>query len=262
MAEPILCIDNVSKTFFSTGQEVRALKNVSLTVADGEFVALLGPSGCGKSTMFNLMAGLLIPSGGSIRIKGQPVVGPPAEVGMMFQRPVLLDWRTARQNVLLPSTLATVAASPAGTSGGADELLDQVGLGGFEHRYPAELSGGMQQRVAICRMLIADPEVLLLDEPFGALDELTRERMNVELATIVSDRRKAAVLVTHNIAEAVFLADRVVVMTPRPGHVAGVVDNRLERPRQLDMLTSAEFQSLVRDVRKVLADTERSGNGG
>ena len=242
MAEPILRIDAVSKTFYSTGQDVRALENVSLTVADREFVALLGPSGCGKSTLLNLMAGLLIPSSGTIHINGRPVVGPPAEVGMMFQRPVLLDWRTARQNVLLPIHARDGRRVARRHGNRADELLDQVGLGGFEHRYPAELSGGMQQRVAICRMLIADPEVLLLDEPFGALDELTRERMNVELAEIVSDRRKAAVLVTHNIAEAVFLADRVIVMTARPGRVAGVVDNRLERPRELGILTSAEFQ--------------------
>jgi NitT/TauT family transport system ATP-binding protein len=261
VAEPILRIDDVSKTFHGSGQDVRALENVSLTVADREFVALLGPSGCGKSTMLNLMAGLLTPSGGTIHINGRPVVGPPPEVGMMFQRPVLLDWRTARQNVLLPIHARDGRRVARRHGVRADELLDQVGLGGFERRYPAELSGGMQQRVAICRMLIADPEVLLLDEPFGALDELTRERMNVELAAIVSDRRKAAVLVTHNIAEAVFLADRVIVMTARPGRVAGVVDNRLERPREPGILTSAAFQALVRDVRDVLADTERSGNG-
>jgi NitT/TauT family transport system ATP-binding protein len=258
----VLRVEAVSKTFHGAGQDVHALDTVSLDVANGEFVALLGPSGCGKSTLLNLMAGLLTPSAGGVHVNGQAVVGPPPEIGMMFQRSVLLDWRTARENVLLPIQARDGRRGARQCAARADALLAQVGLAGFERRYPAELSGGMQQRVAICRMLIADPEVLLLDEPFGALDELTRERMNVELATIVSSQRKAAVLVTHNVAEAVFLADRVVVMTARPGRIAGVVDIPLARPRNLDLLTSERFLCLVRAVRGVLEDgDEADGNG-
>jgi NitT/TauT family transport system ATP-binding protein len=256
VAEPVLRVDDVTKTFHGGDGEVHALDRVSLTVADREFVALLGPSGCGKSTLLNIVAGLLAPTTGDVHLRGEPVVGPPSGIGMMFQRPVLLDWRTARQNVLLPIHARDGRRAARGHTGVADQLLAQVGLAGFEGRYPTELSGGMQQRVAICRMLIADPEVLLLDEPFAALDELTRERMNVELAEIVTDRHKAAVLVTHNIAEAVFLADRVVVMSARPGRIAGIVSNPLARPRDPGIVTGGEFQEIVRDVREVLADSE------
>lgn len=251
---PVLALDQVSKTFDGGTDDVVAVDDVSLEVADGEFVSLLGPSGCGKSTLLNLAGGLTPPTEGRIELKGRRVAGPPPEVGMMFQRPVLLDWRSARDNVVLPIEARDGRRLARAARPRAQQLLQQVGLGGFEDRYPAELSGGMQQRVAICRMLIADPEVLLLDEPFGALDELTRERMNVELASIVDATRKAAVLVTHNIAEAIFLADRVVVMTSRPGRVAGIVDVPLDRPRGIDLLTTDAFQELVRGVRKLLQE--------
>jgi NitT/TauT family transport system ATP-binding protein len=254
MQHPVLSLHSVSKIFHTEDGEVEALRDVTLEVADGEFVSLLGPSGCGKSTLLNLMGGLLSSTSGDVWINGHEVIGPPPEIGMMFQRPVLLDWRTARENVLLPIEAQSGRRAARRSAGQADELLSMVGLSGFEARYPSELSGGMQQRVAICRMLIADPEVLLLDEPFGALDELTRERMNVELASIVSSQRKAAVLVTHNVSEAVLLADRVVVMTPRPGCIAGIVDVPVERPRSLDLLTSERFQRLVREVRDVLEE--------
>jgi NitT/TauT family transport system ATP-binding protein len=171
---------------------------------------------------------------------------------MMFQAPVLLDWRTARANVLLPLELAGGRAAVRSASARAEELLELVGLAEFADRYPWELSGGMQQRVAICRMLVADPEVLLLDEPFGALDELTREHMNVELDRIFSSAPKAALFVTHNIVESVFLSDRVVVMTPRPGRVAGLVDVPFARPRDPELVTEPEFQDLVREVRRHL----------
>jgi NitT/TauT family transport system ATP-binding protein len=178
---------------------------------------------------------------------------------MMFQSPVLLDWRTARANVLLPLEIAGGRGAVRAARERADELLELVGLGGFEDRYPWELSGGMQQRVAICRMLIADPEVLLLDEPFGALDELTREHMNVELERIFSSSPKAALFVTHNIGEAVFLADRAVVMTPRPGRIAGIVDVPFGRPRDIEMTTGQDFQELVREVRGLLGSSVPAG---
>jgi NitT/TauT family transport system ATP-binding protein len=194
-----------------------------------------------------------------VLVNGRRVTRTPPEVGMMFQSPVLLDWRTARANVLLPVEIAGGRGAVRAARERADELLELVGLGGFEERYPWELSGGMQQRVAICRMLIADPEVLLLDEPFGALDELTREHMNVELERIFSSSPKAALFVTHNIGEAVFLADRAVVMTPRPGRIAGIVDVPFGRPRDIEMTTGQDFQELVREVRGLLGSSVPAG---
>jgi NitT/TauT family transport system ATP-binding protein len=223
-----------------------------VAVEAAEFVSLVGPSGCGKSTLLNIVAGLLRPTAGEAYVNGRRVTGTPPEVGMMFQAPVLLDWRTARANVLLPVELAGGRAAVRAASPRAEELLDLVGLAEFADRYPWELSGGMQQRVAICRMLVADPEVLLLDEPFGALDELTREHMNVEFDRIFSSAPKAALFVTHNIVESVFLSDRVVVMTPRPGRIAGVVDVPFARPRDPELVTEPEFQDLVREVRRLL----------
>lgn len=249
---PVLEFRSVSKTFGTGADEVIALDDVNLTIERGEFISLIGPSGCGKSTLLNLAAGLLSPTTGEVDLNDRPVVGPPPEVGVMFQKPVLLDWRTARSNVLLPIETANGRRAAKAASQRADDLLKLVGLAGFENRYPSELSGGMQQRVAICRMLIANPEVLLLDEPFGALDELTRERMNVELASIVGQTGDAAVLVTHNMSEAIFLADRVVVMTSRPGRIAGIVHVPFERPRSLELLSSQGFLEAVREVRVLL----------
>ncbi|HKH03522.1 MAG TPA: ABC transporter ATP-binding protein [Acidimicrobiales bacterium] len=243
----------VGKTFAAEGGgEVVALDGLSLDVRPGEFVALVGPSGCGKSTFLNLLAGLLRPTSGTVEVHGRRVTGPPPEMGMMFQKPVLLEWRSVRENVLLPLELASGRKAARAARGRADELLGLVGLGGFEGRYPRELSGGMQQRVAICRMLISDPDLLLLDEPFGALDELTREHLNVELAAVVADTTKAALLVTHNIQEAVFLSDRVVVMSARPGRIVGVVDVTLPKPRSVEVVTEAAFQEDVRSVRDLL----------
>jgi NitT/TauT family transport system ATP-binding protein len=252
MSAPVVTVEGVSKTFDASGDRVVALSDIDLHVGEGEFVSLLGPSGCGKSTLLNLIGGLLGPTEGTLTVSGHEVTGPPPEIGMMFQRPTLLDWRTARQNVLLPVEATSGRKAAKAARHRADELLAMVGLEGFEGRYPYELSGGMQQRVAICRMLIAEPEVLLLDEPFGALDELTRERMNVELARIVAEQRRAALLVTHNVAEATFLADRVVVMSARPGRIAGIVDVDLERPRQLKLLRDDRFLRLEQEVRAIL----------
>ncbi len=234
---------------------MHALDRIDLAIEQGEFVSLVGPSGCGKSTLLGIVAGLLRPTYGEILVNGTPVAGETlAEVGMMFQSPVLLAWRTARSNVQLPLEVAGGRRAVAAAAGRVDELLGRVGLSGFEDSYPWQLSGGMQQRVAICRMLIADPQVLLLDEPFGALDELTREHMNVELERIVAGSGRSALFVTHNISEAVFLSDRVVVMTRRPGRIAGVVDVDLPRPRDLESITTPAFQALVREVRDLLAE--------
>lgn len=248
----VVTVDGVSKRFSSGSGAVQALKDIDLSVAAGEFVCLIGPSGCGKSTLLNLIGGLLRPTRGRVAVAGDSVTGPPSQVGMMFQKPVLLEWRTVRENVLLTVELHESRSMAKRSRAKADELLATVGLEGFEERYPNELSGGMQQRAAICRMLIAEPDVLLLDEPFGALDELTREHLNLELANVVSGTDKATVMVTHNIIEAIFLSDRVVVMSARPGRVVDIVDVSLPRPRQLDIVTTPEFQALVARVRGLL----------
>lgn len=259
MSPPVVEVRGVAKRFATKGGAVEALASVDLAVRGSEFVSLVGPSGCGKSTLLSIVAGLLRPSEGEALIEGRRVTGPPREVGVMFQNPVLLDWRTARSNVLLPIEIRGGRRAVHEAEERADDLLKLVGLEGFERRYPSELSGGMQQRVAICRMLIADPDVLLLDEPFGALDELTREHMNVELAQICGRTSAAAIFVTHNIQEAVFLSDRVYVMTARPGRVAGVIRVDLPRPRSLDLVTTPPFQDLVRQVRTLLGKEGASG---
>lgn len=253
-------IRGIARSFTAKGQVVDALGPIDLSVRHGEFVSLVGPSGCGKSTLLNIVAGLLRQTIGQVLVCGKHVAGTtPPEIGMMFQNPVLLDWRTARMNVLLPAEIEDGRMGVKAAQGRADELLELVGLSGFEDRYPWELSGGMQQRVAVCRMLIADPQVLLLDEPFGSLDELTREHMNLEFSRIFetdaarSDgRHRTAILVTHNIQEAVFLADRVYVVTSRPGCLADVVEVSLPKPRDLDVMTTPEFQAIVGRVRSTL----------
>ncbi|PJJ57193.1 NitT/TauT family transport system ATP-binding protein [Mumia flava] len=245
-------VADLVRTFTRDGETVHALGPVSLDIEPGEFVALLGPSGCGKSTLLNIIGGLLPPTSGTVRVGGNDVAGVPDGVGMMFQKAVLLAWRTIRENVLLPVEVAGGRRAAKAASTRADELLDLVGLSGFADKMPNELSGGMQQRAAICRMLIQDPEVLLLDEPFGALDEFTREYMNVELARICALTGRTAVFVTHSISEAVFLADRVVVMSARPGRIAGVVDVDLPGPRDPEVMTGSAFQSYVREARDLL----------
>lgn len=245
-------VRDVVRTFTRDGETVHALGPVSLDIAPGEFVALLGPSGCGKSTLLNIIGGLLPQTSGIVRVGGDDVAGVPDEVGMMFQKAVLLAWRTVRENVLLPIEISRGRRAAKAATAKADELLDLVGLAAFADKMPNELSGGMQQRAAICRMLIQEPSVLLLDEPFGALDEFTREHMNVELARICALTGRTAVFVTHSISEAVFLADRVVVMSARPGRIAGVVDVDLAKPRDPEVMTSAPFQNYVREARDLL----------
>jgi NitT/TauT family transport system ATP-binding protein len=252
MSAPAVSVRGVSKVFATRGDDVHALTDVSVDVADGEFITLIGPSGCGKSTLLNLVAGLLPTTTGEVFVQGRPVVGPPDAVGMMFQKPVLLDWRTVLDNVLLPIEIAGGRGAARAATPRAMELLSSVGLDGFEKRYPRELSGGMQQRAAICRMLIGDPEVLLMDEPFGALDELTREKLNLQFDRIVEQTKKTSILVTHNIQEGVFLSDRVIVMSARPGRIIGVVHVSLPRPRTLDMVTTEGFLTLMNAVRGYL----------
>jgi NitT/TauT family transport system ATP-binding protein len=245
-------VASLEKTFSTGGERVHALQDVSLSVAPGEFVGLLGPSGCGKSTLLSIIAGLAAPTSGDVRVRGLPLTGVPKNIGMMFQTPVLLAWRSVLKNILLPIEVANGKRASRLARDRAIELIHSMGLRGFESRLPSELSGGMQQRVAIARMLITRPEVLLLDEPFSALDEITRERMNLELAEITTRERSAVVFVTHNIQEAIFLSDRVVVMSARPGRIAGVIDITLPRPRPLEIVTSPEFQNFAKQARKLL----------
>jgi NitT/TauT family transport system ATP-binding protein len=222
---------------------VLAVDRVSLSASPGEFISVVGLSGCGKSTLLRLIAGLIPPTSGTISVNGREVTGARQDVGLMFQRPTLLPWRTALDNALLPVQLR--GRVDDATRQQAYDLLDLVGLAGFEHYYPRHLSGGMQQRVALARLLMLGVNVLLLDEPFAAVDQLTRERLNMELLKIHARTSATAVLVTHNITEAVLLADRVIVMTPRPGRVADVLDVPFARPRVPEMAKEREFQELV-----------------
>ncbi|KAA9381540.1 ABC transporter ATP-binding protein [Microbispora amethystogenes] len=229
-------------------EPTHALADVDFAVRKGEFVAVVGPSGCGKTTLLKILAGLVQRSEGTVRISGVDVDGPKREVGMVFQAPTLLPWRTILENVLVPVEVQKLDKTAHRKR--AVELLDMVGLGGFADKYPNELSGGMQQRAGICRALVHDPAVLLLDEPFGALDAMTREYMNVELLRIWRESRKTAVLVTHSIPEAVFLSDRVIVMTPRPGRIAEIIDIDLDRPRDLSIMASDAAGVYVERIRR------------
>ena len=222
---------------------VLAVDHVSLEASPGEFISIVGPSGCGKSTLLRLIAGLLPLTAGEISVNGRRVLEPRQDVALMFQRPILLPWRTALENALLPPKLSGKLGAEAERQ--AYELLDMVGLGGFEHSYPRHLSGGMQQRVALARLLMVGVDVLLLDEPFAAVDQLTRERLNLELLRVHERMSATALLVTHNITEAILLADRVVVMTARPGRIADVIEVPFERPRVQEMVAERHFQELV-----------------
>lgn len=239
----------VSKVF---GGKVVAIESATFDVHQSEFVTVVGPSGCGKSTLLRLVAGLIDRTEGSLIVEGEEVSGPRRSTGLMFQKPTLLPWKTSLENALLPKKLS--GESDKASRARALELLDLVGLDGFEHSYPRQLSGGMQQRVALARLLMTGADLLLLDEPFGALDEFTRLNLNHELLRIHDEFAHTSMFVTHNISEAVLLADRVIVMTPRPGRIASIVDVPLERPRSTSMTESAEFNDLVHEVRRPLGD--------
>jgi len=249
----LIVLDGVAMTYHADSGPVEALRDIALTVGRGELVALVGPSGCGKSTLLRIIAGLRPPTTGRIAVDGRAVTGPIAAVGMVFQAPVLLKWRRIVDNVLLPAELA--GRDPGEYRARAVDLLRLVGLGDFGEKLPRELSGGMQQRAALCRALLLDPPLLLMDEPFGALDAMTRDELNLELLRVWgegSDQRKTILFVTHSIPEAVFLADRVVVMTPRPGRVASVVSVRLARPRTVATRASADFGAVTLEIHDIL----------
>ncbi|MCZ4262110.1 ABC transporter ATP-binding protein [Limimaricola sp. G21655-S1] len=233
---------------------VIAVDKADFEIKRGEFISIVGPSGCGKSTLLRMIAGLTPRSGGSLSVNGREVTGPRGDVGVMFQKPTLLEWKTVIENVLLPTALKG-RVSEADRSK-AQALLNLVGLQDFAHAFPRHLSGGMQQRVALARLLKIGSDILLLDEPFGALDEFTREHLNLELSRIVSDANVTSVFVTHNISEAIFLADKVFVMTPRPGRLAAVVDVPFPRPRELSLLANPDFVDLVARVRDIFSKGE------
>ena len=239
-------VTSLSKVYASQDGQIKALSDVSFAIADAEFVTIVGHSGCGKSTLLKIIAGLLPSSSGSVKVRGRSVTAPLSDVGMVFQRPVLLKWRTILANVMLPIEMLRLPRKESTER--ALDLLKLAGLSEFSHQYPAQLSGGMQQRAAICRALVHDPSLLLMDEPFGALDLMTREEMNFELLRIWSERRKTTLLVTHSISEAVFLADRVIVMTPRPGMVADIVEVNLPRPRMPETKLDPRFSACVQAI--------------
>jgi NitT/TauT family transport system ATP-binding protein len=246
--EALITVERAQKVFRSrSGQEMEAMADVSLAITDQEFLCVIGPSGCGKSTLLRLMAGLENLSSGRLQIGGTDVRGARRDIGLVFQSPVLLPWRTVLKNVLVPAEVLKLERREAERR--AHELIELVGLHGFADRYPNELSGGMRQRVAIARSLMHDPKILLMDEPFGALDALTREAMNMELLRIWKASSKTVVLVTHSIEEALLLADRVAVFTPRPGRIRDLVDVPLPRPRTAKTRTDPKFVELADRLR-------------
>ena len=243
----VIAVRGLSKQYATRDGGVTALEHITFGIGEGEFVAVVGPSGCGKSTLLKILAGLLPPSSGEALLRGTPIAGPRRDIGVVFQSPVLLPWRTVLDNVLLPVDVQRLGRDKHLQP--ALDLLALVGLQGFERRYPWELSGGMQQRVAITRALIHDPAMLLMDEPFGALDAMTREQLNLELQRIWLEKRKTVLFITHSIPEAVFLGDRVLVMTPRPGRIMDSLRVEIPRPRSLDAMSTPAFGEHVRRLR-------------
>ena len=250
-AIPAMSANHLSHIYEGPRGPVEALADVSFQVAQSEFLCLVGSSGCGKSTLLRLMAGLLQPTSGEVCLDGQPLTGPRRQIGIVFQKANLMPWRSLVANVVLPLELAGVPRDEALRRAG--ELIELVGLEGFERARPRDLSGGMEQRVAIARALIHDPDILLLDEPFGSLDAITRERMGAELLRIWETSHKTVVMVTHDIHEAVFLADRVLALSPRPGRLRATIDVLLPRPRQSAMQYGKEFGGIAERVRAAIS---------
>ena len=248
VARALIELVDVAKTYRTRDGEVESLRPLTFDIAEGEFIAVVGPSGCGKSTLLKMVAGLLPSSNGRILLNGKEVNGPPDDVGIVFQSPVLLAWRSVLANVMLQIEMRHLPRDQYLPK--AHALLRMAGLQEFERKLPWQLSGGMQQRASICRALVHDPAVLLMDEPFGALDAMTRERMNLELQRIWYETRKTVLFITHSIPEAVFLADRVLVMTERPGAIAAIYDVPLARPRSLAMMGDPAFTTLTQTIRK------------
>jgi NitT/TauT family transport system ATP-binding protein len=246
---PFVRIEGASKQFKTKRGTVQALEPVSLNIAAGEFVSVIGPSGCGKSTLMMMLAGLTSPSTGSLWLGGTQVNGPVSQLGIVFQQDVLLEWRTALENIVLQAQIRKLDKTEAMRE--ARQLLTMVGLEGFADAYPHELSGGMRQRVSICRALLHRPSLLVMDEPFGALDALTRDQLQIDLQRLCNDRQMTVLFITHSIAEAVFLSDRVVVMAPRPGRVESILSINLPRPRRLFVRESPEFLHYIQQVTTV-----------
>jgi NitT/TauT family transport system ATP-binding protein len=244
---PYVRIRGLDKVYHAQKGDIVALKNVDFDLCQGEFLSIVGPSGCGKSTLLKCMAGLAPISAGTIEVKGKPVAGPPDNMGIVFQRDVLLEWLDILDNVLLPIRFARLPKSD--WEHRARELLETLGLNGFERRSPWELSGGMRQRVSICRALLRNPELLLMDEPFGALDALTRDELNLELQRIWVADAKTVLFITHSIVESVFLSDRVLVMGRNPGRIMDTIRIDLPRPRPLAMRETPEFGIHVARIR-------------
>jgi NitT/TauT family transport system ATP-binding protein len=251
LGEDVIAVRQLALRYGRGSSAITALRDISFRIADGAFVAVVGPSGCGKSTLLKILAGLLPPSEGGVDLKGRPIAGPRRDIGVVFQSPVLFPWRSVVDNVMLPADVQRLDKTVMKRR--ALELLTLVGLAGFERRYPRELSGGMQQRVGIVRALLHDPAILLMDEPFGALDAMTRETMNVELQRIWMQRRTTVLFITHSTAEAVFLADRVIVLTPRPGTISDDFEVELPRPRELEVMNTERFGQYVRRIRAALS---------
>jgi NitT/TauT family transport system ATP-binding protein len=245
-----ISIDNVSKRYSSTtGAAIHALSAIGLEIGESEFVSIVGPSGCGKSTLLMIVSGLIPPSSGSVQISSTKVTRPYTDLGIVFQQDTLLDWRTVLQNVMLQADIRRLPR--ARMEKRARDLLSLVGLQGFEGMYPHELSGGMRQRVSICRALLHDPILLLMDEPFGALDALTRDQLNIDLLRFWQEARKTVLFVTHSVQEAIFLSDRVIIMSARPGRVEDIVNIDLPRPRTLAMRQTPKFAEYSERISRV-----------
>ena len=257
-------LQDLGKVFQTTDLTVEALRDISVTVSDSEFVSIIGPSGCGKSTLLRLVSGLIPPTQGTVSIDGVPVQGPAGNIGFVFQAPTLLKWRTVFKNVMFPyEVLASqkrAIMSRQEYENRAELLLKMVGIEDFRDAYPKQLSGGMQQRVSICRALLHDPTLLLMDEPFGALDEFTRERMNEELMRIWRETQKTVLFVTHHIPEAVFLSDRILVLSARPGTILGEIVVDLPRPRIAEMRDSVAFLEQVVITRRMIGTADGGEN--
>jgi len=251
MTEAFIKLDGVRKVYRTRGEEIVAVSDVTMDINEGEFVSLVGPSGCGKTTLLKILAGLHDHDGGTVSIGGgEASFDPSKDVGMVFQQALLLKWRKIIDNVLLPAEILGLPMKAARVR--AMDLLNMVGLDGFEHKYPYELSGGMQQRAAIARALVHDPKLILMDEPFGALDALTRDRMNLELMNIWRESQKTIVFVTHSIQEAIFLGTRVVVLSARPARMADNFEIDLAMPRKLDIKTNKKFGDYSRRIYQLL----------
>ena len=248
---PLIVADQVARVFSGGARTVTALESVSFEIQTADFVSIVGPSGCGKSTLLKIISGLLPASSGKVSVSGERVSGPLENVGMVFQAPVLLKWRSVLGNILLPAEFAKLDLSSHTDK--ARALIKLVGLEGFEDMYPHELSGGMQQRASLCRALVTDPQLLLMDEPFGALDAMTRDELDMELLRIWEERKKTVLFVTHSIQEAVFLSDHVFVMSARPGRLLEKIAIDLPRPRTLEMMSAVTFGQYTLRIRALLA---------